>query len=178
MPLLTTTADGDPAGPLLIDGCHRVSHPAEPLFSLVRLFSPEEQDRQVKRGSESSGFCCPALCGRMGHEADVSRGSTAMAVELAELIAQLRADLAEAMRAGADSELRFELGPVELELTVALEKSGGADAKVRFWVVEAGADGRAATTTTQRIKLTLDPRSSSQPGRRLQISGAEEEGER
>lgn len=101
-----------------------------------------------------------------------------MAVELAELITQLRADLTEAMRAGADSELRFELGPVELELTVALEKSGGAEAKVRFWVVEAGADGHAATTATQRIKLTLDPRRADQPGSRPYITGAAEPGER
>ena len=45
-----------------------------------------------------------------------------MAVELAELIGQLRADLTEAMRAGEDADLRFEVGPVELELIVAVDK--------------------------------------------------------
>jgi NTP-dependent ternary system trypsin peptidase co-occuring protein len=101
-----------------------------------------------------------------------------MAVELAELITQLRADLVEAMRTGAGSELRFELGPVELELTIALEKSGGAAGKVRFWVVEGGVDGRAAATTTQRIKLTLDPRRADQPGSRPFVNGDAEPGER
>ncbi|MCW2859145.1 MAG: sle [Actinoallomurus sp.] len=101
-----------------------------------------------------------------------------MAVELAELIAQLRMDLAEAMRAGADSELRFELGPVELELTVALAKSSGANGKVRFWVVEANADANAASTTTQRIKLTLDPRRADRLDSRPYVSGVAEPGER
>lgn len=81
-----------------------------------------------------------------------------MAVELAELIATLRAELTEAMAAGKDADLKFEVGPVELELTVAVEKSGGASGKVRFWVLEMGADGKLGSTTTQRIKLTLDPR--------------------
>ncbi|WP_370591216.1 trypco2 family protein [Saccharopolyspora montiporae] len=37
-----------------------------------------------------------------------------MAVELAELIGRLRAELSDALHAGADSDVRFELGPVEL----------------------------------------------------------------
>jgi len=101
-----------------------------------------------------------------------------MAVELAELIGQLREDLSTAMRDGEKSDLRFEVGPVELELTVAVDKEAKPGAKVRFWVVELGADVTAGSHTAQRIKLTLDPRSASQPGRRLQISGTEEEGER
>ncbi|MGO8893682.1 MAG: trypco2 family protein [Streptosporangiaceae bacterium] len=101
-----------------------------------------------------------------------------MAVELSELIGQLRAELTTAMRDGEDADLQFEVGPVELELTIAIEKEAKPGAKVRFWVVELGADVKAASNTTQRIKLTLDPRRTDEPGRRLQISGAEEEGER
>jgi hypothetical protein len=101
-----------------------------------------------------------------------------MAVELAELIKQLRAELTEAMSAGEGADLRFELGPVELELTVAVDKEATPGAKVRFWVVEVGADIRAASTTTQRINLILDPRRVGEPGRKPLISGAEELGER
>lgn len=54
--------------------------------------------------------------------------------------------------------MRFELGPVELEVSIAVEKSAGGGAKARFWVVELGADGKIASTSTQRIKLTLNPR--------------------
>jgi hypothetical protein len=86
------------------------------------------------------------------------REDAAMAVELAELIGQLRAELTEAMRAGDREELRFELGPVELELTLAVSKEVKPGAKVRFLVVEVGADASVASNSTQRIKLTLDVR--------------------
>lgn len=101
-----------------------------------------------------------------------------MAIELAELIGQLRAELTEATRAGKNADLQFELGPVTLELAVAVDKEAKPGAKVRFWVIELGADLRAAESTTQRINLTLDPRRAGQPDRRPLISGAEEEGER
>lgn len=100
-----------------------------------------------------------------------------MAVELAELIGQLRTELTKAMHSGEDEELRFEVGPVELELTVAVQRDGAAGAKVKFWVVELGADVKAAAGSTQRIKLTLDPRRAGQPDRRPTISGAESVGE-
>jgi hypothetical protein len=100
-----------------------------------------------------------------------------MAVELAELIGQLRADLTKAMHAGDSEELRFELGLVELELTVAVTKEANAGAKVRFWVVELGADGKATSEAVQHIKLTLDPRRQGMTGRPL-ISGTEQTGER
>lgn len=92
-------------------------------------------------------------------------------VELAELIRQLRAELSEAMRAGDGADMRFELGPVELDLTVGVDREVNPGAKVRFWVVELGAEARAASQTTQRIKLTLDPRRGGASGRPL-ISGS------
>lgn len=101
-----------------------------------------------------------------------------MAVELAELISQLRAELTAAMVEGQGADLLFELGPVELELTFAVDKEAKPGAKVRFWVVEVGADLSVGSTASQRIKLTLDPRRASEPGRRPLISGAEEPGER
>ncbi|MBV9312417.1 MAG: hypothetical protein JO100_01500 [Pseudonocardia sp.] len=101
-----------------------------------------------------------------------------MAVELAELIGQLRAELIMAMRGGAGTELRFELGPVELELTVAVSKEAKPGAKVKFWVVELGSDASLEKATSQRMKLTLDPRRPAQPDRKPLISGAEVDDER
>jgi hypothetical protein len=92
-------------------------------------------------------------------------------VELAALIKELRQELSEAMRAGAGEDLRFELGPVELELSVAVERSGGPNAKVRFWVLEVGGDAKVSSASTQRIKLTLDPRDVRQPDRKPMIAG-------
>jgi hypothetical protein len=79
-------------------------------------------------------------------------------IELAAVIRDLRAELEAAVAAADGAGLRFELGPVELEVTVTVERSATAGAKVRFWVVQAGADGKAGTIGTQRIKLTLTPR--------------------
>ena len=98
-------------------------------------------------------------------------------VELAQVISQLRQELSVAMRAGEGEDLRFELGPVELELTVAVSKEAGPNAKVRFWVVELGAEGKAGSQAAQRITLTLDPRRRGVAGKPL-ISGSEQAGER
>ncbi|MCA1671096.1 MAG: hypothetical protein LC799_02435 [Actinobacteria bacterium] len=98
-------------------------------------------------------------------------------VELAQVIGQLRQELSAAMREGEGEDLRFELGPVELELTIAVSKEAGPNAKVRFWVVELGADAKVASQATQRITLTLDPRRRGIAGR-PEISGSEQAGER
>lgn len=79
-------------------------------------------------------------------------------IELASVIKDLRAELEGAIVAGADSALRFELGPIELEVSVAVERSGGGQAKVRFLVVDLSADGKVDATSTQKVKLTLTPR--------------------
>ncbi len=78
-------------------------------------------------------------------------------IELAEVISNLRLELDRARRAVDDADLLFELGPIDLEVTVALEKQGGAGARVRFWVADLAADTHITATTTNRIKLTLQP---------------------
>jgi Trypsin-co-occurring domain 2 len=103
-------------------------------------------------------------------------------IELAEVIRQLRMELDRAREAAADEVLQFELGPVELEVLVALEAAAGAGAKIRFWVVEVGGDAQATSTSTQRIKLTLHPTvgDSGGSGQQLSafVSGSQVPGER
>ncbi|GGV44694.1 hypothetical protein GCM10010277_35350 [Streptomyces longisporoflavus] len=107
-------------------------------------------------------------------------------IELADMIAQLRGELAAAMAAAQDAEdaggpggaaLRFELGPVQLEAEFAVQRSDSADGKIRFWVVEAGASGQRATSTTHRVTLSLEPRVRGSD-RRPQVSGDQAENER
>ena len=98
-------------------------------------------------------------------------------IELSEMISELRRELYRAIDSGTDERLRFELGPVEVEVTVGVDSKGTAGAKVRFWVVELGGDGELARSSLQRIKLTLQPRlagSNAPP----EIFGAERPGER
>jgi hypothetical protein len=78
-------------------------------------------------------------------------------IPLAGAIKALRADLNAAMAEGADDPLRFRLGPVEMEFLVSVTKEAGANAGVRFWVVEAGAKAGVTSASTHRLKLQLQP---------------------
>ncbi|MFF5403681.1 MULTISPECIES: trypco2 family protein [Streptomyces] len=101
-------------------------------------------------------------------------------IELAEMIRELSQQLDAALTQGPTGAVRFELGPVEIEADVVVGRKGGASGKVRFWVVEAGADGRLETSRTQRIRLTLHPKLVTPDGTQIKvlISGEEDEGER
>ncbi|MFI6687697.1 trypco2 family protein [Streptomyces sp. NPDC050485] len=95
------------------------------------------------------------------------------AVELADMIAQLRHELGRAMAAGDGDALRFQAERLELELTVGVERSREPGAKVRFWVFDVGASARSANTVMQRITLVLRPVSGDAPDRPALISGVE-----
>ena len=84
-------------------------------------------------------------------------------LELASVIRQLRAELNEAMDDAEGERLRFELGPVELSLTVTVGREATPGAKVRFWVIEAGADAKISREAVQDIKLVLSPRDMKAP---------------
>ncbi|WP_225822795.1 trypco2 family protein [Streptomyces naphthomycinicus] len=102
-------------------------------------------------------------------------------IELSEMIRELRQQLTTAVAEGTDGSVRFELGPVEIEATVAVSREAGADSKVRLWVVDAGANGKYAHARTQRITLTLNPRAAAgdgSPARPLLIADGEVDGER
>lgn len=79
-------------------------------------------------------------------------------LELAEVIRALREELEYAMEASAEEALRFELGPVDVEMSVAVEAGASAEIKPRFVVISVGAHGSVDRTSIQRIKLTLTPR--------------------
>lgn len=79
-------------------------------------------------------------------------------IELAELIRDLRDELNEAMAAAPATGLRFEMGPVEVEVSVAVDKSVGGSGRAKFWVVEAGSDGKVTRTSAHRVTMTLIPR--------------------
>jgi Trypsin-co-occurring domain 2 len=84
-------------------------------------------------------------------------GKGCLVIELARVIGDLREEPERAMVAGAGEALRFELGPVELKVSVAVERSDNGGGKARFWVVEIGGERAKDTTGTQRIKLVLTP---------------------
>jgi hypothetical protein len=84
-------------------------------------------------------------------------------LELASVVRQLRAELNEALDDADGERLRFELGPVELSLSVTVGREAAPGAKIRFWVIEAGADTKVSRESVQDIKFVLIPRDTSAP---------------
>jgi Trypsin-co-occurring domain 2 len=72
-------------------------------------------------------------------------------------VRQLRGELGKAMTEAKDERLRSELGPVEPSLTVTVGRGAKPVGKIRFWVVEAGADATISREAVQDIKLVLTP---------------------
>lgn len=76
---------------------------------------------------------------------------------LAEAIKGIRAELSDAMAAGEGERLRFDVGPVELEFAVDIQRDLQAKAGVKVWVVEIGGSGGWSRDSSNRVKVTLNP---------------------
>jgi Trypsin-co-occurring domain 2 len=79
-------------------------------------------------------------------------------IPLAEVIKALRQELTDAITAGADEDLRFALGPIDLEIQLEVSRSAEANAGVRFWVISVGGSGERASRSTHTLRLQLTPR--------------------
>lgn len=89
-------------------------------------------------------------------------------IQLADAVAAIRDQLSEAAARGKDSDVIFEVGPLELEFTVELRKDAHAHGGIRALVVTAGTDAEAGRTRTHRVCVTLQP--GTRTGGRLRIS--------
>ncbi|MFI9809492.1 trypco2 family protein [Streptomyces sp. NPDC052301] len=78
-------------------------------------------------------------------------------IELSAVLRDLREELEQSIAAANGQALKFELGSVELEVSLALERKAGTSAKVKFWVVDLGVDGSLNHNAVQRVKLSLQP---------------------
>lgn len=103
-----------------------------------------------------------ALCGHgwlCRLPVEVRRGGrmSEVRIPLSEAIEALRSELLTAMRVGSPEELKFGVGPVEMEFQLEATKGAEADAGVRFWLFSAGGKGSYSSASTHRVKLTLAP---------------------
>jgi hypothetical protein len=79
-------------------------------------------------------------------------------IPLAEMIQMLRLELKAARNASlGEEDVRFNLGPIELEFDIGVTKAGEGESGVKFWVLTLGAKGSYEKVQTQHIKLTLNP---------------------
>ena len=89
-----------------------------------------------------------------------------VAAGLAETIRALRDELTAAMAEGADKDLLFELGDVQLEFQVVVSRAASTDGGVRFGVISFGAKGQLANEATHKVCLTMRPVTTDAAGRR------------
>ncbi len=85
-------------------------------------------------------------------------------IELSAAVRAIRRELAEAAADGEGEPVRFEVGPIQLELTVELTRETGAKGGVRAWVVEAGADTRTTRGASHHLSFTLTPKDAATGG--------------
>ena len=84
-------------------------------------------------------------------------------IPLADAIRALRTELIEAVKEGEEKDLRFELGPVEMEFNAIVSREGSGGGKIGFKLFGQGAEvnlgGKVSDQQVQRLKLVLTPRS-------------------
>lgn len=78
------------------------------------------------------------------------------ALGLAEVIEGLRRELEEAVDQAEDENIRFLLGDIEIELQTTVERSAGANAGIKFWVVDTGATGEHRRENVHTLRLALE----------------------
>lgn len=104
-------------------------------------------------------------------------------IDLVDVIRDLRTQISQAQAESEGENVQFEVGPIELEMSVAVTAEVSGQAKVRFYVLEMGGGGKESEVSTQRMKITLTPHNSVKsekvPGQaRVYVAGKELEGER
>ncbi|QFQ98221.1 hypothetical protein F9278_20710 [Streptomyces phaeolivaceus] len=92
---------------------------------------------------------------------DDGLGSDHVPIDLVSAVKALRAQITEAAATDPESDIRFQVGPIELEFTVALTRDRSVKGGVKAWVVTADAEGKRSTAHTHRVTLNLTPISAA-----------------
>ena len=78
-------------------------------------------------------------------------------VGLASALDALRAELDQAWQASRRQRVRFRASEITLTVQAVARKETGGSGKLRWWVVEAGAEHSAGSELTHTLVLTLTP---------------------
>ncbi len=76
-------------------------------------------------------------------------------MELSTVLARLRDELAKAQIQGSNAGIHFQIDDITVELNVAVSSEGGGKLGVKFWVVDASADGKIHKDLIQKISLKM-----------------------
>jgi hypothetical protein len=79
-------------------------------------------------------------------------------MRLADAIAELRAEISEAMREGVGKDVRFMAKEIEVELSVDFDWAAEGSAGVSKWIpfVDLGVKGSGSEKSLHKVKLTLE----------------------
>jgi hypothetical protein len=80
---------------------------------------------------------------------------------LGEVVRALRKEIIDAARCGVSETVRFEVGPIDVELTIVARREGSPEGKIKFEVfgigAEVGGGAKFSREQTQKVKLNLIP---------------------
>lgn len=85
-------------------------------------------------------------------------------MELSDAVEAVRAGLMAGAARGTGSGVRFEVGEIQMEFTVELERVRTGKGGVKAWVVEAGAEATRSTGRTHTVSFTLRPKDAATGG--------------
>jgi hypothetical protein len=88
--------------------------------------------------------------------------------ELSDVLASLRENLEKAHEAGKNSNVRFLMDEIQIELNLTTSGKVGADGGIKFWVMNFTA--KAETTDSRAQKITLKMKMVDKDGNPLPIS--------
>ncbi|UGT43060.1 hypothetical protein LTV02_06615 [Nocardia yamanashiensis] len=81
-----------------------------------------------------------------------------MEIELAKAVAAVRDELLQAAAEGAEEDLRFVVGPIELSFEVELRADAKAKTGFKAWVVAGDVEAGGSRGRKHRVTVTLAPK--------------------
>jgi len=78
-------------------------------------------------------------------------------IGLSEAISALRSDLEKSMKEGEGHPLRLEVQSLDLELQATVALSGTGNAGIKWWLIDASAEGTVQRENVQTVKISLKP---------------------
>ncbi len=86
-------------------------------------------------------------------------------IDLAAAIRALRAELIAAVQESEYEDVRFALGPVELEVQVEIVTGDSGPGRIQYWVASGRESEEGVARLTHRLRLSLTPTLASEtPG--------------
>ncbi|MCS6813965.1 MAG: hypothetical protein NZ772_10420 [Cyanobacteria bacterium] len=82
---------------------------------------------------------------------------TMQRIGLRETLEALRKELSEAILVSEGKQVRFEVGEIELEFQIAVEKTADGKGGINVWVLELGGSASEKNVTMHRVKIPLKP---------------------